>query len=106
MTRRDLSYSDILERIKTYNDPTVQELRNKPCRDNDQAQRIETYIHQTFHELYSITPDITHGVNMSCSRDHKLVPTLWITKFTLKNPPASAGTTKNDAAKSGAAPLG
>jgi len=68
----------------------VQEFLNniqKVCRDNPQAQKLEAYIHSKFHGFYDIS-DITHGVNMSCSPDHKLRPTLWITKITLKNLPA------------------
>ena len=71
------------------------------CRDNPQAQKLEAYIHSKFHGFYDIS-DITHGVNMSCSPDHKLRPTLWITKITLKNLPAEpkAANTKSDPTKS------
>jgi len=82
----------------------VQEFLNniqKVCRDNPQAQKLEAYIHSKFHGFYDIS-DITHGVNMSCSPDHKLRPTLWITKITLKNLPAEpkAANTKSDPTKS------
>lgn len=82
----------------------VQEFLNniqKVCRDNPQAQKLEAYIHSKFHGFYDIS-DITHGVNMSCSPDHKLRPTLWITKITLKNLPAEpkAANTRSDPTKS------
>jgi hypothetical protein len=83
LSSRD-SYDQTMYKIKYLNDSIVSLFRTLPCRDSDQARSVELYIHQKFHELYSIAPDITHGVNMSCNGQHKLVPTLWITKFTLK----------------------
>jgi hypothetical protein len=55
----------------------------KSCKDDAQARKLDV-IHQKFHEFSDVAADITHGVNMSCSPDHKLRSTLWITKITLK----------------------
>jgi hypothetical protein len=56
----------------------------KPCRDDAQARKLEAYIHQKFHEFSNIA-DITHGVNMSCSPEHTLRATLWISAIKLKS---------------------
>jgi UDP-2,3-diacylglucosamine pyrophosphatase LpxH len=74
-----------LKRIQAGNTDFLNNVE-KPCRDDAQARKLEAYIHKKFHEFSDVAAEVTHGVNMSCSPDHKLRPTLWITKFTLSGP--------------------
>ena len=84
MTTPGKTYAEMKAAIKTHNDNIVAYLRTRQCKDAAHAQQIEKEIHKYFHEWYStVAPDIKHGVNVSCSADHKLVPTLWITDFKL-----------------------
>jgi hypothetical protein len=78
------TYAQMKADIKTLNDNLVAFLRTRQCKDKAHADHIESEIHKQFHEWYkTVAPDIKHGVNMSCSHDHKLVPTVWITDFKL-----------------------
>jgi hypothetical protein len=91
-TRNDLKAAgatdeEKLKKIQGKNKEFVTLVDREPCKDDAQAQKLEAYIHKKFHEFSDIAVDITHGVNMSCSPDHRLRPTLWITKFTLKLSP-------------------
>src|SRR5262249_32362131 len=101
------THAELLNSMKSASDKLLVFLKDKPCKDNAQAQELEKYLHERFHELYGrVVADIKHGVNTSCSRDHKLVPTLWITdylpkssKTTYAEAAAKAAATKADAAK-------
>lgn len=88
-TRNDLKAAGLgneekLKKIQGESKEFVTLVDREPCKDDAQARKLEAYIHKKFQEFSDIAANITHGVNMSCSPDHRLRPTLWITKFTLK----------------------
>ena len=98
MTTTGKTHGEMLSSIKTINEKLIAQLRATPCKANDQAQTLEKRIHNIFHELANtIAPNITHAVNLSCSPEHKLVPTLSITEFTLKPSLPAAASKKEDA---------